>query len=260
MLTASVLERARESAESLMTDECTVVCPGESVTDPNTGEVKPTSTQVYVGHCKVQTSGGLASENVEGSAAQAMGAASLVWSLYIHFPFGTMLRNGDLVTVTNSANPELVGRRYRMISPPVGEVVGDGLPVEREGGRMSGLFDASQLTAFGDALLAKGVARRALISASVTKGAQNVKNSIRDDLKGSGNKAFRRIPISYTLQESAGRITAEIGPTKGGAGSLANIAFFGTARGGGTHRFYEHGEEELPKLAEYVARAAVEGF
>lgn len=123
---------------------------------------------------------------------------------------------------------------------------------------MRGLFDASQLTAFGDVLLAKGVARRALISASVKKGAQNVKNSIRDDLKGSGNKAFRRIPISYTLQESAGRITAEIGPTKGGTGSLANIAFFGTARGGGTHRFYEHGEEELPKLAEYVARAAVE--
>ena len=139
---------------------------------------------------------------------------------------------------------------------------------------MSGLFDASELMAFGDALLAKGVARRALISASVKKGAQNVKNSIRDDLKGSGNRAFRRIPISYTLKESAGRITAEIGPTKGGTGSLANIAFFGTAKGGtgslaniaffgtakggGTHRFYEHGEEELPKLAEYVARAAVE--
>ena len=100
-----------------MTDECTVVRPGEAVTDPNTGEVKPTSTQVYAGHCKVQASGGLASENVEGSTAQTMGAVSLVWSLYIHFPFGTMLRNGDLVTVTKSANPELVGRRYRMISP-----------------------------------------------------------------------------------------------------------------------------------------------
>ncbi|UDG88993.1 hypothetical protein KYE74_04090 [Bifidobacterium pseudocatenulatum] len=117
MLTASVLERAREIAESLMTDECTVVRPGEAATDPATGEVKPNSAQVYAGHCKVQTSGGLASENVEGSAAQAMGAVSLVWSLYIHFPFGTMLCNGDLVTVTQSANPELVGRRYRMISP-----------------------------------------------------------------------------------------------------------------------------------------------
>ncbi|WP_298046964.1 hypothetical protein [uncultured Bifidobacterium sp.] len=125
---------------------------------------------------------------------------------------------------------------------------------------MSGMFDASQLSAFGNALIAKTTARRALISASVKKGAQNVKNSIRDDLNGSGNAAFREIPVSYTVRESAGRITAEIGPTKGGAGSLANIAFFGTAKGGGTHRFYEHGEEELPKLTEYVARAAVEGF
>lgn len=125
---------------------------------------------------------------------------------------------------------------------------------------MSGLFDASQLTAFGDKLLSKGVARRAAITMVVKRGAQNVKNDIREDLYGSGNKAFRHIPITYTVSETPGRISAEIGPTKGGAGSLANIAFFGTAKGGGTHRFYEHGEEELPKLAEYVARAAVEGF
>ena len=122
------------------------------------------------------------------------------------------------------------------------------------------LFDASELTAFADKLLAKGVARRAAITMAVKKGAQNVKNDLREDLSSSGNKAFRRIPITYTVKEAPGRISAEIGPTKGGAGSLANIAFFGTAKGGGTHRFYEHGEEELPKLAEYVARAAVEGF
>ena len=78
---------------------------------------------------------------------------------------------------------------------------------------MSGMFDASQLTAFGDVLLARGVGRRALISASVKKGAQNVKNSIRDDLNGSGNAAFRRIPITYTVSETPGRITAEIGPS-----------------------------------------------
>lgn len=113
------------------------------------------------------------------------------------------------------------------------------------------LFDASELTAFADKLLAKGVARRAAITMAVKKGAQNVKNDLREDLSSSGNKAFRRIPITYTVKEAPGRISAEIGPTKGGAGSLANIAFFGTAKGGGTHRFYEHGEEELPKLAEY---------
>ncbi|PKC91900.1 DUF6093 family protein [Bifidobacterium longum] len=118
MLTPSVLERARGNAESLMTDECTVTRPGEAVTDPATGVVKPASTQVYAGRCKVQTSGGLASENVEGSAAQTMGAVSLVWSLYVHFPYGTPgLRAGDVVEVTESANPLLAGRRLRLVSP-----------------------------------------------------------------------------------------------------------------------------------------------
>lgn len=116
-ISASFLSKARRDAEGLMTDQCTVTRPGESTTDPDTGLPNTITEQVYEGKCKVQTSGGLASENVEGSAAQAMGAVSLVWSLYIHFPFGTSLRNGDLVTVTKSANPELVGRRYRMISP-----------------------------------------------------------------------------------------------------------------------------------------------
>lgn len=112
-----ILNRGRQLAESLMTDQCRVTRMGKPVTDPETGLVGPAANTVYEGKCKVQTSGGLASENVEGSAAQTMGAVSLVWSLYIHYPFGTMLRNGDLVTVTKSANPELVGRRYRMISP-----------------------------------------------------------------------------------------------------------------------------------------------
>lgn len=123
---------------------------------------------------------------------------------------------------------------------------------------VASLFDASELTAFGDQLLAKGVARRAAITMAVKKGAQNVKNDLREDLSGSGNKAFRRIPITYEVKATPGRITAEIGPSKGVAGSLANIAFFGTAKGGGTHEFYEHGEKELPALAEHVAKAAVE--
>ena len=73
---------------------------------------------MYAGKCKVQTSGGLASEQTEGSAAQAMGAVSLVWSLYVHFPYGTAgLRAGDVVEVTESTNPLLKGRRLRLVSP-----------------------------------------------------------------------------------------------------------------------------------------------
>lgn len=116
-ISASFLAKARANAECLMTDRCVVTRPGVTTTDPDTGLTTTGKEKVYEGSCKVQTSGGLASEQTEGSAAQAMGAVSLVWSLCIHFPFGTSLRNGDLVTVTKSANPELVGRRYRMISP-----------------------------------------------------------------------------------------------------------------------------------------------
>lgn len=117
-ISESFLAKARRNAESLMVDRCTVSRPGESTTDPDTGLTATTVRGVYQGRCKVQTSGGLASEQTEGSAAQAMGAVSLVWSLYVHFPFDTVgLRAGDLVEVLDSANPLLKGRRFRLISP-----------------------------------------------------------------------------------------------------------------------------------------------
>lgn len=101
-----------------MTDRCTVTRPGESTTDPDTGLPNTGMEQVYKGKCKVQTSGGLASEQTEGSAAQAMGAVSLVWSLYVHFPYDTSgLKAGDVVEITESTNPLLTGRRFRLVSP-----------------------------------------------------------------------------------------------------------------------------------------------
>lgn len=117
-LSTSFLAKARANAEDLMADQCVVTRPGESVTDPDTGLPDTGTEKVYEGRCKVQTSGGLASEQTEGSAAQNMGAVSLVWSLYMHFPFGTSgLRAGDVVEVTESANPLLSGRRFRLVSP-----------------------------------------------------------------------------------------------------------------------------------------------
>lgn len=100
-----------------MTDECTVVRSGEAATDPNTGEVKPTPMQVYVGHCKVQTSGGLAAENTEGGIVEALGAVTPVWSMYVHFPYGTVgLLPGDVCEITESADPNLMGRRLRLLN------------------------------------------------------------------------------------------------------------------------------------------------
>lgn len=118
MIDSDVMARARANAESLMTDRCVVTRPGDTTTDPETGLPNTGDTKVYEGRCKVQTSGGLASEQTEGSAAQNMGAVSLVWSLYVHFPYGAAgLRAGDVVEVTESTNPLLKGRRLRLVSP-----------------------------------------------------------------------------------------------------------------------------------------------
>lgn len=117
-LSASFLAKARANAEDLMTDQCVVTRPGDTTTDSETGLPNTGTEKVYEGRCKVQTSGGLASEQTEGSAAQNMGAVSLVWSLYMHFPFGTDgLRAGDVAEITESANPLLKGRRLRLVSP-----------------------------------------------------------------------------------------------------------------------------------------------
>ena len=61
-----ILNRGRQLAESLMTDQCRVTHMGKPVTDPETGLVEPAANTVYEGRCKVQTSGGLAVENTEG--------------------------------------------------------------------------------------------------------------------------------------------------------------------------------------------------
>ncbi|PLS25967.1 hypothetical protein [Bifidobacterium parmae] len=117
-------------------------------------------------------------------------------------------------------------------------------------------IDASQVTAFA-ARLSKAVGRNhVLVAAAVKRGAQNIKTAVQADVRGSSNRGISRIPIAYEMKEAGTTVEADIAPVSGGAGSLANIAFFGTAKGGGTHRFYEHGEAELETTARYVKEAA----
>lgn len=118
------------------------------------------------------------------------------------------------------------------------------------------LIDAGELTAFGRRAAAAHAKASIEVAKAVKKGAQNVKDAIQKDVSGSGNAAIRRVAIGYELGTTGSSVYADVSPREGGASSLANIAFFGTARGGGTHRFYEHAEEELPILADYVGQAA----
>lgn len=122
-------------------------------------------------------------------------------------------------------------------------------------------IDASELRGIGSVMASSAARSRALVSAAVKKGAQNIKESIRTDLAGSSTPAFRRISIGYELRTvGVTGVAADIGPRTGGANELANIAFFGTARGGGTHRFYEHAEAELPELERRISRVGEEAL
>ena len=95
----------------------------------------------------------------------------------------------------------------------------------------------------------------------VARSALNTKNAMRKDAQSS--KHFKQLAptISYDLKVHAfggdGVIEAEIGPTPGGSGSLAGIAYYGTSRpGGGTVRNPEDAMlEEAANFYEYAFKA-----
>lgn len=119
-----------------------------------------------------------------------------------------------------------------------------------------GQIDVGQVNELAERLATVAARKHGMVAAAVKHGAQNIKEGVQSDLQSSGNRAIRRIGIAYEMKEKGTVIEADIGPRKGGASDLANIAFFGTSRGGGHHRFYEHGVDELEPTTKYVREAA----
>ena len=73
------------------------------------------------------------------------------------------------------------------------------------------------------------------VRAVVSKGALNIKRELQMDLASSTHFSGITFSPSYDIRIDAGGVEAEIGPDKGKyGGALANIAIFGTSRGGGT--------------------------
>lgn len=74
------------------------------------------------------------------------------------------------------------------------------------------------------------------VRASLVLGAVHIKGQMRAEMQAS--RHFRGVAssITFDLIESPTGLTAEIGPeaTSGSPGNLANIAHFGSSRGGGT--------------------------
>ena len=117
-------------------------------------------------------------------------------------------------------------------------------------------IDASELSELGRRMALAQAVVKPKLAATVKKAAQNVKTAIESDVGASSNAGLRQVRIGYETGSTGTVEYADVSPREGGSSNLANIAFFGTARGGGTHEFYGHAEEELPTLADYVADAA----
>lgn len=111
MSAVAVTMAGRVAAEALMVDQCTITRSGEPVTDPDTGEVTDTPTEVYAGKCKVQQQAVQSRPQTPGEAAVQMVRRE------VHLPVATSggIRVGDLITITAcQLDPDLVGRRLRV--------------------------------------------------------------------------------------------------------------------------------------------------
>lgn len=109
----SLMARGRAAAERLMTDTCVVRKVSGQTVDPDTGQHVTTFAEVYTGACKVQTDGG-----VGGDQSSEIGAVLVEWLQRIDFPWSTTGLTSDMIVeITGSGDPNLVGHRYRLVSP-----------------------------------------------------------------------------------------------------------------------------------------------
>lgn len=121
----------------------------------------------------------------------------------------------------------------------------DGFRIEVEGAREL----AADLSSVDSRL-------RPNIASVIKKGATNIKNDLMSQMRSSTH--FRPVGsgISYDMVDD---FEAEIGPTKGSPGSLANIAYFGSSRraGGATVENPEAAlTREAPAFEEHMADIA----
>lgn len=97
---------------------------------------------------------------------------------------------------------------------------------------MRATIDTSELAALVGDLRSSANDLMGKVRPAIAKGALNVKKQMRDEAAQSQHFRIAHT-ISYDLTGNRDFAQAEIGPVKGGAGSLANIAYFGGAHGGG---------------------------
>lgn len=127
--------------------------------------------------------------------------------------------------------------------------------------------DASELRTFSAELGRIGPKVESEVKRVVEKGALNVKNTMRDDMRASFSFNALANTIDYDISDIPGGVEAEIGPSKRSGGSKrglnfgANIAYFGGSRGGGGTVDVENGlRKEAPNLAANLRRVMGDVF
>jgi hypothetical protein len=102
---------ARAEFEAIMTDTCVIRRQTGETTDPATGEVIPTYTQVYAGGCRLQLRGLVGREVQAGEQPVALSAAEL----QLPSTATGVLAVDDVAEITGSTTtPQQVGTRWRV--------------------------------------------------------------------------------------------------------------------------------------------------
>jgi hypothetical protein len=116
---AQALPILRGEAEAAMASSCTITRPGSDVTDPDTGEVTNSGTQVYSGKCRIRPA------QAWGRMAIVAGETVTPDTFQVSVPFAvTGIRRGDLVTVDASPDADCIGRKwYVRFTPDMGDNV-----------------------------------------------------------------------------------------------------------------------------------------
>lgn len=109
MTAASTSARGQIAAQRLMPDACRLFRRGQYAYDPAVGKDTAKETDLYVGKCRLRPQGRLAHET------ESSGSPVGVWLLVVQIPLSvTNAQLGDLLTITTSADPDLVGKTVRV--------------------------------------------------------------------------------------------------------------------------------------------------
>ena len=120
--------------------------------------------------------------------------------------------------------------------------------------------DVSQLREFAVQVGQVPHEMRPKLDAVTERAGLNIKKQLQAEARQSKSFGVIASAISYDTTHTRESSGVEVGPVKGSPGSLANIAYFGTSRGGGTVPDPRGAlDAEAPRFEEYVGRI-VEGL